>query len=187
MVLLTAEQGKTLLSLARNAIKAHFDGSGAPMPHAPVFKEKRGVFCTLKTPVDVLRGCIGHPYPDSPLAEALVDSAVSAAVRDPRFKPLAPEELEDIRIEVTVLTQPKKLDGPRKSYPSKIMIGTHGLIVSTRHTSGLLLPQVAVENGEWTPVEFLEATCWKAGLPPDAWKDDATEVSTFEGQIFLET
>lgn len=186
MVLLTAEQGKTLLLLARNAIKAHFAGSKPPMPQSPAYQEKRGVFCTLKTPAGVLRGCIGYPYPSAPLAEALADAAVSAATRDPRFKPLGLGELDTVRIEITILTPPEKLSGPKGSYPSQITIGTHGLIIKASNASGLLLPQVAVENGEWSPTEFLEATCWKAGLPPHAWKDDTTEVLTFEGQIFQE-
>lgn len=185
--MLTPAQGKELLLLARQAIRAHLTGGEKPpLPAGEVFREKRGVFCTLKTRLDVLRGCIGFPFPTTPLAEALADAAVSAASRDPRFKPLESRELQDIRIEVTVLTKPEPLTGKREDYPTKIKIGRHGLIVKTQYASGLLLPQVAVESGEWSPIEFLEATCWKAGLPPQAWKDESTQVLVFEGQVFQE-
>jgi uncharacterized protein (TIGR00296 family) len=187
MVLLTEKQGKALLRLAREVIQAHLSGGSAPrLPADDIYQEKRGVFCTLKTRLDVLRGCIGYPYPTNPLGEALADAAIQAAVGDPRFKPVEADELADIKIEVTVLTKPEPLTGKREDYPKKITIGRHGLIVKSPLTSGLLLPQVAVENGEWSPTEFLEATCWKAGLPPHAWKEANTQVLTFEGQIFTE-
>ncbi len=176
--------GKELVSLARKAITEYV------LHHNRIssseFSEKQGVFCTIKTKFDVLRGCIGFPYPVKPLREAVIDAAISAASADPRFKPLKVEELSDIKIELTVLSVPQELTCSKESIPSKIEIGKHGLIIESDSTSGLLLPQVATENGPWAPTEFLEATCWKAGLPPHAWKDSTTHVFTFEGQIFSE-
>ena len=181
---LSQEEGKRLVCLAREAITASL--LRGERVAATGSTERRGVFCTLKTHHDVLRGCIGLPYPTKPLAEAVVDAAISSATGDPRFKPLEAEELGEIKIELTVLTTPQELTCPKKEIPGKIKIGTHGIIIDAPHSSGLLLPQVATENGPWSAVEFLEATCWKAGLPPNAWKEEKVKVSLFEGQIFSE-
>ncbi|MCK4327272.1 MAG: TIGR00296 family protein [Candidatus Diapherotrites archaeon] len=178
-------EGKQLLALARKAITTYLEKRERISPPKEP-SEKRGVFCTLRTRHDVLRGCIGLPYPTKPLAEAIVEAAISSAAGDPRFKPVTAEELGEIRIELTVLTTPEELECPKAEMPGKIEIGRHGLIVKGQYTSGLLLPQVAVENGPWSPVEFLEATCWKAGLPPQAWKEEGVKISLFEGQIFTE-
>jgi len=141
------------------------------------------VFVTLKK--NELRGCIGHPYPNMPLIDAIVDSAITAATGDPRFRPVQMNELDDIRIEVTILTPPKLIEGGASERFKKIQIGKHGLLVKFGPASGLLLPQVATEynlNAE----EFLSQTCIKAGLMPDMWLDERAEVYTFEGQIFAE-
>ncbi len=177
--------GNGLVKLAREAIEEYVrNGHRIAAPASP--SEKKGVFCTLKTRHGVLRGCIGFPYPVKPLAEGVVEAAIASATQDPRFKPLSPGELGGIRIELTVLTTPKELSCPKSEIPKKIEIGRHGLIVENSYTSGLLLPQVATENGRMTPTEFLEATCWKAGLPPHAWKEQGVRVYTFTGEIFSE-
>jgi uncharacterized protein (TIGR00296 family) len=105
---------------------------------------------------------------------------------DPRFPPLKEEELDDIVIEVTVLSTPKliKIKNP-KDYFKDIVIGRHGLIVEQGFYKGLLLPQVPVEQG-WDIEEFLNHTCIKAGLIPDAWFDKQTKVYKFDGQVFTE-
>lgn len=126
-----------------------------------------------------LRGCIGFPYPVKPLAEAVQEAAVGAALQDPRFPPLRAEELSALEIEISVLTPPKSLE------PSQVKVGVHGLIVSRGGRSGLLLPQVAMEYG-WDAPTFLAQTCLKAGLPKDAWRKDA-ELSAFEAQVFSES
>ena len=185
MELLSDNEGKSLISLARTAINEFLRTQETIKPPAEP-SEKRGVFCTLKTKHDVLRGCIGLPYPTKPLAEAVVEAAIASATADPRFKPVGTEELDEIKIELTILTPPQELTCPKEEIPKKIEIGKHGLIIESTHASGLLLPQVAVENGPWNSVEFLEATCWKAGLPPHAWEEPETKVFTFEGQIFEE-
>ncbi len=141
------------------------------------FNEKRGCFVTL-TENGELRGCIGYPEPVMPLAEALVESAISAC-RDPRFPPLDASELPKIKIEVSVLTRPKPIK------PADVKVGRDGLIVRKGFYSGLLLPQVATEYG-WSREEFLSQTCIKAGLPPDAWKDKGTEILAFHAEVFGE-
>lgn len=133
-----------------------------------------------------LRGCIGYPRAVLPLGKAIVDSAINAGTRDPRFPRVRPEELDEITIEVTVLTEPQVMDGDKKTLPERVQIGRHGLIVTRGMCSGLLLPQVAPEYG-FDSVDFLCQTCLKAGLPVDAWLDDDTVIECFEAQIFSET
>lgn len=169
-----------LLQLARNAIQTTVQkGRKLPVvePLSPLLREKRGVFVTLWMEGE-LRGCIGFPYPVRPLAEAVQEAAVSAAIQDPRFPPVRPEELTRIEIEVSVLTPPRAIE------PAQIQVGVHGLIVSRGNRSGLLLPQVAMEY-HWDSQNFLEQTCVKAGLPPDAWKEKA-QIQAFEAQVFSE-
>jgi len=149
-----------------------------------VFKEKRGVFVTLHKDGD-LRGCIGYPLPIMPLGKAIVDSAINACARDPRFPCVGPAELERIEVEVTILTPPEVYAEPKKRLPELVVIGRDGLIVTRGSYSGLLLPQVAPEWG-FDPLEFLSQTCVKAGLPPDAWLDEDTMVEHFQAQIFAE-
>jgi uncharacterized protein (TIGR00296 family) len=181
-------EGKTAVNLARKTIESFLekgkitDQSDFNFPS--IFKELRGVFVTL-TKDGMLRGCIGHPYPDSPLVSAIIDSAISAATRDPRFPPVRNSEMKDISVEVTVLTQPERIDAPPQKLPELIEIGRHGLIVKKGFYQGLLLPQVAPEN-DFDQIDFLNNTCMKAGLSPDAWLSGA-EVYWFEGQIFKET
>ncbi|MCD6414063.1 MAG: TIGR00296 family protein [Candidatus Diapherotrites archaeon] len=187
MELLSLEQGEFLVKLARNAIAVYLAKGETlkPPEHSALLDEKRGVFCTLKTTDDELRGCIGLPYPVKPLAEAVIDAAVSSATRDPRFPPVEAPELDNLIVELTVLTKPEKIEGPREELPKKVVVGKHGLIVQYGFTSGLLLPQVATENN-WDSREFLDMTCWKAGLPKSCWQRDDVEVLAFEGQVFKE-
>lgn len=184
---LAEEEGKKGLQLAREAIEQYLSDSmkmkqknGLPVS----FEEERGVFVTLNK-YGTLRGCIGYPYPVFKLKDAIIDAAISAAVNDPRFAAVTEEELTDITIELTVLTVPLVLKEQPKELPKHIEIGKHGLIVKKGVYQGLLLPQVATEHN-WSSEEFLCESCWKAGLPQDAWLDEDTEVSIFEGQIFKE-
>ncbi len=185
--MLTIEEGKLGVKLARAAIETYLNEGEKIKPWAdlpPVFDDKRGVFVTLNKH-SVLRGCIGYPYPVFKLKDAIIDAAISAAVNDPRFPPVTIEELRYITIELTVLTMPQVLKVKPRDLPKHIEVGKHGLIVKRGLNQGLLLPQVATEYN-WTAEEFLCETCWKAGLPQDAWLEEGTEVSIFEGQIFNE-
>jgi uncharacterized protein (TIGR00296 family) len=185
MDILNSVEGKLAVSIARNALeKLFWESEGTHENLPPVFEQLRGVFVTLKRE-GALRGCIGYPYPILPLREALEKAAVAAALDDPRFLPVGPEELDCITIEVTVLTQPEPLNCPVGDIPGKIKVGRHGIIISGQNTSGLLLPQVPVE-WEWDARTFLDQTCIKAGLYPDCWKSSDIRVLTFEGQIFSE-
>jgi uncharacterized protein (TIGR00296 family) len=185
--MLSLTQGTDAVRFARRVITAYVTKKQTPTSAlGKPFQEKQGVFVTLHTyPEHDLRGCIGIPLPVMMLSDAIVESAQSAT-QDPRFSPLAAQELEKVIIELTVLTKPEliKVKEP-KEYLSHITIGRDGLIVEQGFYKGLLLPQVPVEQG-WDIEEFLSYTCTKAGLPPDAWFEKTTKISKFSGQIFTE-
>ncbi len=175
------------MKLARKAI-AYFLHTGQFLEDsAPTeFSGERGVFVTLhKYPEKELRGCIGFPEAVKPLWNAVIEAAVSAAFRDPRFIPLKAEELEKILAEVSVLTVPEELRCGKEGLPEKIEIGRDGLIVRKAGVSGLLLPQVAPE-WKWNSTEFLENACAKAGMEKSCWKEKETSVCRFQAQIFKE-
>ncbi len=186
MHLLRPNEGQLALKAARTYVESAVTGvkPTAEPEFTDIFSEKRGVFVTLTKSGD-LRGCIGYPYPVIPLGEAIKDAANQAALHDPRFYPVSTDELAQIKIEVTILTQPIPLECEPELRPLAITVGKHGLIAEMNGRSGLLLPQVAAEY-EWTPEEFLNQTCYKAGLRLDAWKSSACNILTFEGQIFEE-
>ncbi|UGV40071.1 TIGR00296 family protein [Methanococcoides orientis] len=183
--MLSDSEGRKAVSLARDTIELFLEnGKKMQVSDLPeVFNELRGVFVTLTIEGD-LRGCIGHPYPDSPLSDAIIDSAISAATRDPRFPAVGISEMGDIVVEVTILTQPELIDVPPQKLPEVIEVGRHGLIAKDGPYQGLLLPQVAPEN-DFDAIEFLSHTCLKAGLAHDAWLTGA-QMYWFEGQIFKE-
>ncbi len=183
-VRLTREEGELAVKLARKAIEVYLtEGKVIRERYSGVFEERRGVFTTL-TKGGMLRGCIGFPYPIKRLDEAIIESAIAAATQDPRFPRVSIEEMDEICVEVTVLTPPEKIVADPKDLPKYVEIGKHGLMVQMGPYSGLLLPQVAVEYN-LDPESFLSETCMKAGLPPDCWLSGA-EVYRFEGQIFKE-
>ena len=182
------KQGEILVKTARKVV-TEFLKSNNKMKLDSEFEKSfsfnSGVFVTLNDPSG-LRGCIGYPLPDKKLYNALQDAAIAAATEDPRFPKVSSEELDKITFEITVLTPPEeiKVENPLK-YPSKIQIGSDGLIVKFGFSSGLLLPQVPIEYS-WNAEEFLEHTCEKAGLPNDIWKNSQTKVLKFQGLIFKE-
>ncbi len=152
--------------------------------------EPCGVFVTLNSfrhGKRELRGCIGFPYATTPLARAVIESAINSATQDPRFPPVSFEELDQIVFEVSVLTPPQIINVEKpQDYPSGIRIGQDGLIVEKSYYKGLLLPQVPIEWG-WDEEEFLSQCCVKAGLSPDCWLTKGTKISKFQAIIFEET
>jgi hypothetical protein len=185
--LLTLEDGKFLVKLARRVIETYLcSGEELPPPKvAAKLRERCGVFVTL-TRRGELRGCIGHPLPRLPLVEAIIDSAISSATRDPRFPPVTSEELPELIVEISVLTPPEtiRVKDPRE-YPKHVKLGKHGLVVELAGCAGLLLPQVPLEWG-WDVEEFLSHTCMKAGLTPDSWLRKDVRISRFSAQVFRE-
>ena len=130
-----------------------------------------------------LRGCIGQVSPDGPLGELVTHLAVAAAREDPRFPPVSRQELSRLQLEISVLSEPAPI---RPVEPERIVVGRDGLVVRRGQRMGVLLPQVAIENG-WTAETFLAATCRKAGLEPDAWREQGAEVLVFQADVFGET
>ena len=173
---------RTLLDIARCAIRAELDGN--PSPSLDALSEglwrRAGVFVTLRTGNN-LRGCIGYIEPLFPIAGAVQKVAVKAATEDPRFMPLSVPELDAIIIEISVLTPLEKIESI-----DSIEIGKHGLVIDAGYRRGLLLPQVAVEYG-WDRIQFLNHTALKAGLPGDAWKRKEHQLFTFMVDKFDET
>jgi uncharacterized protein (TIGR00296 family) len=186
------ENGVFLVKLARQTVDdyvTHRTRPEVPENVPESLRAKSGVFVTLNSITGkhvTLRGCIGRPYPTQPLVEATIDSAIDAAVNDPRFPPVKSAELDNVLVELSVLTPPRKI---QYKDPQELLelveVGRDGLIVSRGMWRGLLLPQVPVE-WEWNTRQFLEHTCNKAGLPLDAWKDPKTEFMSFQAEIFGE-
>lgn len=185
-IMLSLEEGTLAVKTARRVIEEYVKSNRIPEVKLPrSFDQLSGVFVTLKKHGD-LRGCIGYPYPDLELKKALVDSAINAATQDPRFPRVSSKELQELEVEVTVLSDPELLRAKPAERPKHIVIGRDGIIVEYGLYRGLLLPQVPIEQG-WGPDEYLEYGCMKAGVSPDAWVDEKTKVYTFQGQIFKET
>jgi AmmeMemoRadiSam system protein A len=139
------------------------------------FDTPRGVFTTIYLN-NQLRGCIGYPLPTAPLHRAIVETARGAAFEDTRFLPVNLAEARELEVSLSILSPLKAV------VPEEVRIGIHGLLLSRHGHRGLLLPQVPLEHG-WDSVTFLEQTCRKAGLPPDAWRSGAT-VEVFTTEIF---
>jgi len=148
-----------------------------PEPPTDRLREQLGAFVTLKLDGS-LRGCIGNVQGTGPLYRTVWDMALSAAFRDPRFEPLGEDEFKRIEYEISILGPIEPCPGPEL-----VQIGRHGLIMSAHGRSGLLLPQVPVE-WNWDRETFLGQTCYKAGLPRDAWKDPDTNIFWFEAEVF---
>jgi uncharacterized protein len=159
-----------LLKLARDNVNASVKGLAPVVPNDPpaLTKEDRGCFVTL-TKRGSLRGCIGYIEPIMPLYKAVIENAKNAALEDPRFTPVAPHELSDIRIEVSVLTKPEAVEYKDSAdLIGKIVAGVDGLILTNGYHQSTYLPQV----WEQLPgkVQFLENLSVKGGMPPDGWK-----------------
>jgi AmmeMemoRadiSam system protein B/AmmeMemoRadiSam system protein A len=176
---LTDEEKDILHRIARTTIESKCLGHDSPAIKitAQTLKEKRGAFVTLHKKGN-LRGCIGYIRPQKPLHQTIREMAVAAAFQDSRFKPVTKNELKDLEIEISVLTPLKKI-----SNMDEIEVGKHGIYIMKDFHSGILLPQVATENG-WDRETFLEHTCTKAGLPETAWKEKNTEIYIFSADIF---
>ncbi|HKW33195.1 MAG TPA: AmmeMemoRadiSam system protein A [Candidatus Acidoferrum sp.] len=172
---------QALLKLARKAIREAVLHSKIPdlIPRDGIFSERRGVFVTLHVR-GRLQGCIGVTEPSESLGEAVVRCAVSAALEDPRFTPMREPQLEEMSIEISLLSSLEPL------LPEAIEIGRHGLLIVNHTHRGLLLPKVATEHG-LTREQFLEETCRKAGLLRDAWKDPETLHFGFTCDVFSDT
>src|SRR5215467_10897504 len=178
MPCLSEANQRALLDLARKAIRDAVRHHKLPdaIPSEGVFSERRGVFVTIHVR-GRLQGCIGVTEPNETLAEAVVRCAVSAALEDPRFAPMKEPQLQDMSLEISLLSLLVPI------LPETIEIGRHGLLVVNHAQRGLLLPKVATEHG-LTREQFLEETCRKAGLSREAWKSGETSLFGFTCEVF---
>ncbi|HEY6101260.1 MAG TPA: AmmeMemoRadiSam system protein A [Anaeromyxobacter sp.] len=169
-----------LLGIARGAILSHLGLAPAPQhPASGPLAEERGAFVTVHVAGE-LRGCIGTFRPTGSLAATVARMAVAAASEDPRFRPVAAEDVPELQVAVSALGAARPLANPRA-----VAVGREGLVVKRGFHRGTLLPKVAVEHG-WSAEEFLKHTCLKAGLPPKAWEDADVTIEAFEAEEFGE-
>ncbi len=181
---LNDQEKRRLLEIARQTIEEHVQGrphtpSPPPEPGLEGLGFPRGAFVTIHRR-GALRGCIGNFFSDQPLAHTVEEMAVAAASHDPRFPPVSPAELEELDLEISVLSPLREVEDV-----SEIEVGTHGIYIVSPRGRGVLLPQVATEYG-WDRDTFLDQTCLKAGLEPGCWKDPQTKVLVFSAQVFGE-
>lgn len=175
------ENAHLLLSEARLSVRMALEGRRhRPAASAePELLAKRGCFVTLKT-AGRLRGCLGRFTSDMPLLETVCVMAAESATQDPRFfnQPITPGEVDELEIEISVLSELTRTDNPLSLRP-----GIDGIYITRGWNSGCFLPQVLTEAG-WSAEEFLSYCCsHKAGLPADAWKDPRTTVELFTCEI----
>lgn len=177
---LSLQTRQRLLDLARRTIAAHLQGTPGPAGEEGDPYPPQGAFVSLKTRgKGELRGCIGHVEGNQPLVETIRRVAVAAATEDPRFPPVTPEELDALRLEISVLSPLEPIR------PEDVEVGQHGLLLRFRGRSGLLLPQVPIAQ-RWDRETFLDYTCRKAGLPPGSWRDSECELLGFTAIVFGE-
>lgn len=200
--MLSLKQGQFLVRLARASIENYF-AEKAQLPRARIkeLREKAlgkgaefgklGVFVTLHSAKGELRGCIGYTLPFKEADEAAAELALESAFADTRFAPLSRDKLGDTIVEVSVLSVPKEVAAKKpEDFVKAVKVGRDGLVIDYGGASGLLLPQVAVEEG-FDAQQFLDCVCWKAGLPQQAWRDErggkpVARISTFQAQVFAE-
>ncbi len=181
---LTDADRAALLRLARGVIASYQKNHRLPEAReilrriTPGLEQVAGGFVTLHKHGD-LRGCIGEIRPERAIYRVVRDHALNAAFRDPRFPPLAPEELGEVDIEISVLTPPAPISSWRD-----IVIGRHGVVLHKAGRSAVFLPQVAPEQG-WDVPTMLDYLAMKAGLPADAWREGA-QFEVFEAIVFGE-
>jgi uncharacterized protein len=181
-VFIPPDSQKRLLQLARQTLEDFVRGAERHVeeisdPHLQGCDY--GAFVSLHKQ-QTLRGCVGNCAPDARLYEVVIEMTQAAASRDNRMAPISADELDDIRIDITVLSPLVRVDDPLA-----LQVGKHGLHVAQGAKRGVLLPQVAPQH-EWDMKTFVEQTCIKAGLRKNAWKDPRTEISTFTGLIIEE-
>jgi AmmeMemoRadiSam system protein A len=177
---LSNDDRRALLDLARRAIAvAVIDKQILDMPpYRAALRHPAGAFVTLHRD-GKLRGCVGQVESPGPLVETVARAAISAALHDSRFPEVEPDEVDGLDIEISVLSVPEPI------LPEAIVIGLHGLLVVKGQKRGLLLPQVASDRN-WSVQTFLEETCVKAGLPPEAWREASTRILAFTAEVFSE-
>ena len=180
---LADREKKILLEVARRSLVLAVQ-SGEPLgegslPAEEVLAHPGGVFVTLRIR-GRLRGCMGQLGCGVPLIRVVAHCAKAAALEDPRFEPVGPGEVSQIDIEISVLSPLEDISAGR------VEPGRHGLLVTRGTQRGLLLPQVATEF-RWSAERFVQETCVKGGMEPNAWNDPATRIQVFTADVFSES
>ncbi|MFZ5365561.1 MAG: AmmeMemoRadiSam system protein A [Patescibacteria group bacterium] len=178
MLNLSPIEKEELLSLARKAIAAKLEGNDLDIPtDNPNFSINRGVFVTLMKNNE-LRGCIGNIESRNSVWQGVIENATAAAFEDPRFLPLQAEELSQIQIEISILSEPEL------AKPEYLKPGIDGVVIKCGENKATYLPQV------WehfkTKEEFMDSLCVKAGLAERSWQDPRTQVFTYQVEKFSE-
>ena len=184
---ISIEDKRYLLQLARTVILDHLgEKISSPLParSTPEFMEKRGCFVTLHSS-GRLRGCIGIIEPIKSLIAGVKENAIHAGFQDPRFSPVTLHEMENITIEISILTKPVPLRFQNADDLKKLLKpGVHGVILSQGYYRATFLPQV------WEQLpgteDFLGHLCQKAGMEKTCWKDTKTAVEVYEVSAFSE-
>ncbi|MHA1233558.1 MAG: TIGR00296 family protein [Promethearchaeota archaeon] len=191
----TVADGKELIQFARDNIVYYLKNNKRIIISKVLkekYKENYGAFVTLNTHNIIgnpLRGCIGYIEPRFALYDVIHKVSISSATEDTRFSSVSIDEMDNITIEISILTPPKIIEvSSPNDYLEKIVIGRDGLIVEKGMRRGLLLPQVPIDHDRnWDVETFLSHTCSKAWLPPEAWKDiKGTKIYSFQAIIFEE-
>jgi AmmeMemoRadiSam system protein A len=187
--ILSPEEKQYLLTLTRKALEQYLkDGERISVDLdklSPTIKEKRGCFVTL-TKNGELRGCIGYLEPRKPLCDCIIENAINAAVNDRRFPARVTfEELASLSIEISVLTVPQKLEiKDRQELPRHLVANRDGLILLSGWHQSTYLPQVWEHFPD--KEDFLNSLCRKGGMPGGCWKDEDTEIFTYQAEVFHE-
>jgi AmmeMemoRadiSam system protein A len=176
---LTPSEQSILLTIARHSIESVVrTGQVQVEPREEKsLNLRKGCFVTIRC-ADKLRGCIGNFQSELPLFKEVAEIAAASATKDPRFYPMKEDDLTNFRLEISVLSPLQKVEDI-----NEIQVGRHGIYLEKSYYRGVLLPQVAIEQG-WDHLTFLKQTCVKAGLPTDAWKSDDADIYVFSAEIF---
>jgi AmmeMemoRadiSam system protein A len=185
MAAITEDLGNALLRYARSVLTNQFDkGKEVFILDDPAFDNLGGVFVTLKK-ADNLRGCIGNIEPIRSIKEGVAANVVSAAFHDTRFAPLSYQELDQIHISISILTEPKPLVfNDVDELCSSLQKGIDGVILRCGTSSATFLPQVWEQLAD--AELFLSHLSLKAGMSKDAWKSKNIDISTYQVQSFAE-
>jgi AmmeMemoRadiSam system protein B/AmmeMemoRadiSam system protein A len=179
---LSEKDRKTLMHIARTTIEHKVKGTEPPEfeVDSPILKEKRGAFVTIHEH-GRLRGCIGYIEAIKPLWVTIQEMAEAAALNDPRFPPVSPDELGLLDLEISVLTPLERIKDI-----NEIQIGKHGILLKSGYHQGVFLPQVATEQG-WDRITFLNEICFKADIhDKNCWKSEDAEIYIFSAEVFEE-
>jgi len=187
---LSSDQGRFLIVEARKTIRnkllkpSQQNEVTSPNEADPMLQRKGGTFVTLSKH-GKLRGCIGHIIAHESIVESIRHNALNAAFKDPRFSPVSIDELNDIHIEVSVLTEPELVHYNNiDELKAKLRQGIDGVIIQKENKNATFLPQVWKQLPDHE--SFLSNLCIKAGLPSSAWKNENITVFTYQVQAFEE-